>query len=113
MNKLFFLFLMGALSFASCTKKMASTTASTSESKASMPSVPAATSAKSDAQAVTVLKGYIDAIGGKDKLSNVKSMMMKMSATTGMGDLNITQYMKAGKSAMKTEMAGSVVMEQN
>jgi len=112
MNKLFFLFLMGALSFASCTKKMASTTASTSESKASMPSVPSATSAKSDAQAVTVLKGYIDAIGGKDKLSNVKSMMMKMSATTGMGDLNITQYMKAGKSAMKTEMAGSVVMEQ-
>ncbi|MDZ4708418.1 MAG: hypothetical protein SH818_08485 [Saprospiraceae bacterium] len=96
------------LTVTACSKKStAATTAPPAEKQATMSSPSA-----SDAKAVEVLKNYIDAIGGKDKLSGVKSMMMKMSAATGMGDILITQYIKDGKMAMKTEMSGSTVMEQ-
>jgi len=94
----------------SCSKK---TTAAAKSPVAAGPDKSVVTNTStSDAKAVEVLKNYIDAIGGKDKLAGVKSMMMKMSATTGMGELIITQYAKDGKMSIKTEMAGSTVMEQ-
>ncbi len=103
------LLLISSLFVASCSKKTATVVTKSPTS----PSVPAVVSSTtSDNKAIDVLKGYIDAIGGKEKLMAVKSMMTKMSATTAMGDIAITQYMKDGKSMMKTEMAGSVVMEQ-
>lgn len=92
---------------AACSKKTTAVASPPVVEKAAVPSA-----SKSDAKAVEVLKNYIDAIGGKDKLSAVKTMMMKMSATTGMGDILITQYVKDGKMAMKTEMSGNTVMEQ-
>ena len=90
-----------------CSKKVTAVTkpATTEKSTTSASNV-------SDAKAIEVLKDYIDAIGGKAKLSSVKSMMMKMTASTGMGDIQITQYVKDGKMAMKTEMSGNTVMEQ-
>lgn len=91
---------------AACSKKTTAVATPPAE-KAAAPSA-----SKSDAKAVEVLKNYIDAIGGKDKLSAVKTVMMKMSASTGMGDILITQYIKDGKMAMKTEMSGNTVMEQ-
>ena len=91
-----------------CSKKSTVAATAPAESKPA----PMASPSASDAKAVDVLKNYIDAIGGKDKLSGVKSMMMKMSAATGMGDILITQYVKDGKMAMKTEMSGNTVMEQ-
>lgn len=105
---------MTLLATVACSKKTAAVAAPT-------PNVPpspassagsAAKSTTSDTRAVDVLKNYIDAIGGKEKLSGVKSMMMKMSASTAMGEIMITQYAKDGKMAMKTEMSGSTVMEQ-
>ncbi|MEP7321192.1 MAG: hypothetical protein ABI761_04700 [Saprospiraceae bacterium] len=99
------------LSSSSCSKKMA--VSSPSEAKTSTaPAKPMAATNTSDAMAVDVLKNYIDAIGGKDKLSAIKTMMSKMTATTSMGDLTITQFVKDGKLSMKTEMGGSTVMEQ-
>lgn len=68
--------------------------------------------AQSDQKAVEIMQAYIKAIGGKEKLQAVKSLMSKMTATTPMGDLTITNTVQEGKSYMKTEMAGSVVMEK-
>lgn len=113
-----FLIILMSLSvfLSSCAKKVAGTASSpvksTTTSSQSIPSASAAKSDESDAKAIEVLKNYIDAIGGKEKLTAVKSMMTKTTATTSMGDLAITQYVKDGKSSMKTEMAGSTVMEQ-
>ncbi len=109
MKKQFVLLVGLSLILASCAKK----TAAVIKKDVPVATAPATVATtKSDDKAVSILKGYIDAIGGKEKLMAVKSMMTKMTATTAMGDLAITQYMKDGKSMMKTEMGGSVVMEQ-
>jgi hypothetical protein len=114
-NFLIILFCLSVL-VTSCSKKVAgAASAPTKTSSTSTQNIPSSSAAKkdeSDSKAIEVLKNYIDAIGGKEKLTGVKSMMTKTSATTAMGDLMITQYVKDGKSAMKTEMAGSTVMEQ-
>jgi len=110
MKNAFYLFLfIFALGMVSCSKKTATAVQAPPE-KSDTPV--AAKTNESDQKAIDVLKNYINAIGGSDKLTSVKSVMMKMSASTGMGDLLITQFIKDGKMAMKTEMAGSTVMEQ-
>lgn len=110
MKKAFYLFsFFFSLLYVSCSKK--STTAV--QAPVVKSEAPAAAKANdSDQKAIEVLKNYINAIGGRDKLTAVKSVMMKMSASTGMGDILISQFIKDGKMAMKTEMAGSTVMEQ-
>lgn len=110
MKKAFYLFLfIFSLAVFSCSKKSATAV----QAPVAVSELPAVAKAnESDQKAIEVLKNYINAIGGSDKLTAVKSVMMKMSASTGMGDLLITQFIKDGKMAMKTEMAGSTVMEQ-
>lgn len=60
-----------------------------------------------------IIKDYIKAIGGKDKLNSVKSLfsLMKMSI---MGQESATEMyqMKPDKFAMKVTMSGNVVQEQ-
>lgn len=110
MKKTHYLFLfVFSIAVFSCSKKSATAV----QAPVPVKETPAvAKTNESDQKAIEVLKNYINAIGGSDKLTAVKSVMMKMSASTGMGDLLITQFIKDGKMAMKTEMAGSTVMEQ-
>lgn len=105
----YFIFIL--LFCASCSRKTSGTVTNTSPSS-STAALPANAPNKSDSRAIDIMTGYINAIGGKEKLMSVKTMMTKMSASTGMGEITITNYVKDGKSAMKTEMAGSTVMEQ-
>ncbi len=110
MKKTIYLFLF-IISFtvSSCSKKSATAV----QAPVAVSETPAMANAnESDKKAIEVLKNYINAIGGSEKLKAVNSVMMKMSAATGMGDILITQFIKEGKMAMKTEMAGSTVMEQ-
>ena len=110
MKKISLYFLILGLLFSSCSKKSSGPMASSSASVPAAAQAPVAN--KSDPKAIEIMTGYINAIGGKEKLMSVKTMMTKMSASTGMGEITITNYVKDGKSAMKTEMAGSTVMEQ-
>ncbi|MBP6795556.1 MAG: hypothetical protein KA143_10895, partial [Saprospiraceae bacterium] len=113
MKKISLCWLAIILVFSSCSKKIASTAPATPATPAvATATAPAGSAAKSDAKAIEIMTSYINAIGGKEKLMSVKTMMTKMSASTGMGEITITNYVKDGKSAMKTEMAGSTVMEQ-
>lgn len=113
MNKISLCLLAISLVFGSCSKKIATTAPATPATPAvATATAPAVSATKSDAKAIEIMTAYINAIGGKEKLMSVKTMMTKMSASTGMGEITITNYVKDGKSAMKTEMAGSTVMEQ-
>ncbi len=112
-QKLFFFLFASALLTTGCTKKAANATAKPVESpKTSVGASSPKAITGSDAEAITILKGYIDAMGGKEKMMSVKSMMTKSVANSPMGDITITQYVKNGKSAMKVEAGGTTVSEQ-
>ncbi|MEP7267303.1 MAG: hypothetical protein ABI844_06710 [Saprospiraceae bacterium] len=115
MQKSLFLFLALTLILGSCSKKSTVPTATTSSPATKAPTPATAGAANkmiSDAKAIDVMKKYIAAIGGKEKLMGIKTMMTKMTGSTSMGEINIINYVKDGKSAMKTEMGGTTVMEQ-
>lgn len=63
--------------------------------------------------AQSVIDKFIMAIGGPQKLNEVKTIKVEMSATTQMGDLTMTSWSKNNeKSAMAVSMGGMVVQEQ-
>ncbi len=63
-----------------------------------------------DAQ--TIIEKYIDAVGGREKLSAVNSFIMKSQASTPMGDVTTTIQGKDNtKVNMKVEASGMVVQE--
>ena len=60
-----------------------------------------------------VIDNYISAIGGREKVAELKSLQMKMSASVMGNTLEMTQTKKApGKSKMQGTMAGNTVLEQ-
>lgn len=65
-----------------------------------------------DITAEEIIAHYIDAIGGQDKLTNVKSVVMVTKAETPMGDLSTTIKTKDNsKVNMKMESQGMTIQE--
>lgn len=58
-----------------------------------------------------VITGYIDAIGGKSAIMAVKDFTAEMEANTGMGAIEMKQYVKDGKYAMQVMAQGMTVQE--
>lgn len=68
---------------------------------------------ESGVTAITVVEKFLNNIGGKDKLSSIKTIKVEMTATTQMGDLTMTSWAKNNeKSAMTVTVGGMVVQEQ-
>ena len=68
--------------------------------------------AQVDPKALEIIQKSIDASGGKEKLSGVKSMIRKMEVSLPFGTSESESYYKNGKMYMKSTMQGNVVMEQ-
>jgi zinc protease len=106
MKNFLFTLLLPCLVALACAKKAAPVASSPAPAKSE------SNTGNTTVQAKEILGRYIAAIGGQAKLKQIRSVMMKMSASTGMGDITITRYLKDGKSAVKTEMGGNVLMEE-
>lgn len=66
----------------------------------------------SEVDAETVIKQYIQAMGGREQLADVKSFILKSKASTPMGDVMTTLEAKGDtKVHMKVEASGMVVQE--
>lgn len=68
--------------------------------------------AQSDPKALEIIQKSIEASGGKEKLSGIKSMIRKMEVSLPFGTSESESYYKNGKMYMKSTMQGNVVMEQ-
>ena len=68
--------------------------------------------AQSDPKALEIAQKVIDAIGGKEKMMAVKTMIRKMEVSMPFGTSETESFYKNGKFYTKSTMGGNVVMEQ-
>ena len=110
MKKLNLLFFARGLFAIACTPKVAETAAETTskvEEKVEM----VADNATEGNQALAIVQDYIDAMGGKDAIMKISNVKTEMEANTGMGAIEMKNFIKDGKYKMQVMAQGMTVQE--